>query len=161
MQNFGLKVVKMKNRRGISPIIGVIILIGIAVVGGALLSSAQTQFLNTAFSQIEYRVTEMKLEKDSGESCFFFAKIHNSGTEPITKTRINATLNSGLQWFPTDSDLSSTVLPSENLDIFESFSGNACGNFTTSHTYSIGIEAISPTSSFKAVYPLEVKDVTN
>lgn len=151
----------MRNRRGISPIIGVIILIGIAVVGGGLLSSAQTQYLNTAFSQIEYRVTEMKLEKDSNSSCFFFAKIHNSGTEPITQTKINATLDSGLSWFPTDPDLFTTIQPSENLDIFEPFSGNACGNFTTSHTYSIGVEAASLTSSFKAVYPLEVKDVTN
>lgn len=151
----------MKNRRGISPIIGVIILIGIAIVGGSLLNSAQTQFLNTAFSQIEYRVTEMKLEKDSRGSCFFFAKIHNSGTEPITRTKINATLNSGLEWFPTHQDLSNTVLPSQSLDVFEPFSGNTCGNFTTSHIYSIGIEATSPTSSFKTVYPLEVKDVTN
>lgn len=151
----------MKTRRAVSPIIGVIILIGIAVVGGALLNSAQSQFLNTAFTQIEYKVTEMRLEKDSHGSCFFFAKIHNSGTEPIVTTKINTTTNGGLQWFPTNSALSSTIQPTQNLDVFEAFSGNACGNFTTGNTYSIGLEASSPSSSFKTVYPIKVRDVTN
>jgi flagellin-like protein len=151
----------MKKRRAISPIIGVIILIGIAIIGGALLSSAQSQFLNTAFTQIEYRVTEMRLEKDSGGSCFFFARIHNSGTEPITATKINATTNSGLQWFPTNPALSNQIAPTQNLDVFEAFSGNSCGNFTIGNTYSIGIEATSPTSSFKMIQPVQIRDVTN
>lgn len=161
MQNFAIQLVKMKRRRAISPIIGVIILIGIAIVGGALLSSAQSQFLNTAFTQIEYRVAEMKLVKDSRGSCFFFAKIHNSGTEPIIATKINTTMNNGLQWFPTHTTLSNQIAPTRSLDVFEVFSGNSCGNFTIGNTYSIGIEATSPTSSFKIVHPIQVSDVTN
>ncbi len=151
----------MKCRRGVTPILAVIILIGVAVVGGALLSSAQNQFLITALHGIEYQVTDLRLEKDSNGSCFFFAKMYNSGTEPIIKTKINTTANNGEQWFPEDRDqkLVNTVLPSETLDFFEPFSGNACGNFTTSDTYSIGFEALSTSSSYKTIVPLKVKDV--
>jgi flagellin-like protein len=148
----------MKSRRAVSPILAVIILIGIAVVGGALLSSAQSQYLNTAFSGVEYMVSDLRLEKHSN-SCFLFAKIYNSGTEPIILTKINATLDSGETWFPTHSSLSNTIQPAQYLDLFLQFSGNACGNFTVSNTYSFGIEASSKSSSYKTVVPLKVKEV--
>ncbi len=148
----------MKSRRGASPIIAVIILIGIAIVGGTLLNSAQSQYLNTAFSDIEYKVTDLRLEK-TGNSCYFVAKLYNSGTTPITKTRMNATLDSGEPWFPKDNALASTISPSQTMDVFEPFSGNACGNFTSSKTYSVGIEARSETSSHKTVVPVKVRDV--
>lgn len=148
----------MKSRRAVSPILAVIILIGIAVVGGAFLSSAQSQYLNTAFSGVEYKVSELRLEKHSS-SCFLVAKIYNSGTEPIILTKINATLDSGEAWFPTHSALSNTIEPTHALDLFLQFSGNACGNFTASNTYSFGIEASSESSSFKTVVPLKVKEV--
>ncbi|MGQ0772007.1 MAG: archaellin/type IV pilin N-terminal domain-containing protein [Nitrososphaerota archaeon] len=148
----------MKSRRAVSPILAVIILVGIAVVGGGLLSSAQNQFLNTAFSEIEYKVTDLRLEK-SGNSCYFVAKLYNSGTIPINTTRINATLDSGEPWSPTSPALGSMISPSQTLPVFEQFSGNACGNFTSSHTYSIGVEARSETSSHKTVIPVKVRDV--
>jgi flagellin-like protein len=149
----------MKGRRGVTPILAVIILIGIAVVGGAFLSSAQSQYLNTTFSGIEYKIADLRLEKNSGKSCFLIAKMYNSGTEPIMQTRINATLDSGESWFPVHSTLSSIIQPTQTLDVFLQFSGNACGNFTSSHTYSFGIEALSDTSSYKIVIPVKVKDV--
>ncbi|HXG13931.1 MAG TPA: archaellin/type IV pilin N-terminal domain-containing protein [Candidatus Nitrosotenuis sp.] len=148
----------MKSRRAVSPILAVIILIAIAVVGGAFLSNAQSQYLNTAFSGVEYRVSDLRLEKHSN-SCFLVAKIYNSGTEPIILTKINATLDSGEAWFPTHSSLSSTIKPTQALDLFLHFSGNVCGNFTTSNTYSFGVEASSESSSYKTVVPLKVKEV--
>ncbi|MFN3654299.1 MAG: archaellin/type IV pilin N-terminal domain-containing protein [Candidatus Nitrosotenuis sp.] len=148
----------MKSRRAVSPILAVIILIGIAVVGGAFLSNAQSQYLNTAFSGIEHRVSDLRLEKHSS-SCFLVAKIYNSGTEPIILTKINATLDNGKAWFPTHSSLSSTIKPTQALELFLQFSGNACGNLTAANTYSFGIESYSESSSYKTVVPLKVKEV--
>lgn len=151
----------MKSRRAVSPIMAVIILIGIAMVGGVFLGNAQRQFLNTALSNIEYKITDLRLEKDSHGSCFFIAKLYNSGTETITSTKINTTLDSGLQWFPTNvSSLNNAILPGETLPVFVQFSGNSCGNFTLSNTYSIGFEANSESSSYKTIVPLKVKDMT-
>jgi flagellin-like protein len=150
----------MKCRRAISPILAVVILIGIAIAGGVFLSTAQSQYMNTAFSDIEYRVTDLRLEKVSGNSCFFVAALYNSGTIPITRTLINATLDSGESWFPKAGSLVDTIQPRQTMSVFEQFSGNACGNLTTSNTYSIGIEAKSDLSSYKTVVPVKVGDAT-
>jgi hypothetical protein len=143
----------------VSPIFGVIILIGIAIAGGVFLSNTQNQFLNTTLYDIEYAVTDLRLEKDSKGLCYFFAKLRNSGTDPIVLTKINATLDSGQTWSPSHSLLTSDVQPGKTLDLFMQFSGNECGNFTISNTYSAGIEASSGSSSYKTIVPLKVEGV--
>jgi flagellin-like protein len=150
----------MRARRGITPIFAVVILIGIAVVGGAFLSSAQTQLLNTSLTDLEYRVTDLRLEKDSGGTCFFSAKLYNSGTEPISKTVIHTTFDSGEQWSPQDPNLTSTIQPTNSTKVFVPFTGNPCGNVTVSNTYSVGIEAHSASSSYKTVQQLKAREIS-
>lgn len=147
----------MKHRRGVTPILAVIILIGIAIVGGVFLSSTQNQILSATLSEIEYKVTDLKMEKDSGGTCYFSATLHNTGTEEIVSTKINITSDGGFNWFPK-SQLTS-VSPSQTFPVFEPFSGNSCGNFTASKTYSVGFEASSKSSSSKIIYPMTVTDV--
>ncbi len=147
----------MKHRRGVTPILAVIILIGIAIVGGVFLSSTQNQILSATLSEIEYRVTDLKMEKDSSGTCYFSATLHNTGTEEIMSTKINITSDGGFDWFPK-SQLTS-VSPSQTFPVFEPFSGNSCGNFTASKTYSVGFEASSQSSSSKIIYPMTVIDV--
>ncbi|QLH09347.1 archaellin/type IV pilin N-terminal domain-containing protein [Candidatus Nitrosotenuis sp. DW1] len=147
----------MKHRRGVSPILAVIILIGIAIVGGAFLSSAQNQILSATLSAIEYKVTDLRMEKDSSGTCYFFATLHNTGTEEILSTKINATSDGGFDWFPKSQPVN--VSPSQILPVFEPFSGNPCGNFTASKTYSVGFEANSKSSSSKIIYPMTVTAV--
>lgn len=147
----------MKHRRGVTPILAVIILIGIAIVGGVFLSSTQNQILSATLSEIEYRVTDLKIEKDSSGTCYFSATLHNTGTEEIMSTKINITSDGGFDWFPK-SQLTS-VSPSQTFPVFEPFSGNSCGNFTASKTYSVGFEASSQSSSSKIIYPMTVIDV--
>lgn len=148
----------MKCRRAVTPILAVIILIGIAIAGGAFLSSTQNQILSATLSEIEYKVTDLRMEKDSKGTCYFFANLHNSGTESILSTKINITSDGGFDWFPKNSILTTSVSPDQTLSVFESFSGNSCGNFTVSKTYSVGFEANSQSSS-KIIYPLKITEV--
>ncbi|TBR26045.1 MAG: hypothetical protein EPO63_00750 [Candidatus Nitrosotenuis sp.] len=149
----------MKHRRGVTPILAVIILIGIAIVGGVFLSTTQNQILSATLSEIEYKVTDLRMEKDSKGTCYFFVKLHNSGTEQILSTKINATSDGGFDWYPKNPILTTRVSPSQTLSVFEPFSGNPCGNFTTSKTYSVGFEASSQSSSSKIIYPMKITDV--
>lgn len=149
----------MKRRRGVSPILAVIILIGIAIVGGAFLSSTQNQILSATLSEIEYKVTDLRMEKDSSGACYFSATLHNTGTEQILSTKINTTSDGGFGWFPKSPP--TEVSPSQTISMFEFFSGNSCGNFTASKTYSVGFEASSKSSSSKIIYPMTVTGVIN
>lgn len=150
----------MKQRRAVTPILAIIILIGIAIVGGVFLSTAQNQILSVALNEIEYKVTDLRMEKDSKGTCYFFVNLYNSGTEPILSTKINTTSDHNSDWFPKNSTkLTTGISPGQTLSMFESFSGNSCGNFTTSKTYIVGFEANSQLSSSKIIAPMKVTDV--
>lgn len=150
----------MKSRRAVSPILSVIILIGIATVGGGFLFNAQNQFLTSSLAEMEYKITDLRMEKDSSGSCYFLISLYNSGSEAVTTTSINTTLDSGEPWFPKDPGLTKIINPRDTLDVFESFSGDECGNFTSSQSYSIGVEAVSDISKFKTIKIMKVENVT-
>ncbi|NIP62692.1 MAG: hypothetical protein GWN01_03620 [Nitrosopumilaceae archaeon] len=150
----------MKKRRGVSPILGIIILIGIALVGGAFLNGISQNFFASSMSTVKYSINDLRIEKDSNEVCFLGISLYNSGTLPIKKTTVKTTLDNGKDW--AHSDLNGTTIliePKGQLEKTIRFDGNNCGNFTVGNSYSLFINGTSGDSSFASIIPVEVTRV--
>lgn len=149
------------SRRGVSPILGVIILIGIALAGGVLLSNISINYFNTAFSDIEYQITELSMQKDSGGSCYLFVTLYNSGSEPITSTTIEISSDARSSFNMTNS---TTIVPGVsfmNLTKFRNLTNpdNPC-TYVSDQSYSVEIHGSSNNSSFATTSLVKVKEVT-
>lgn len=152
----------MASRRAISPVLAVVILMGIAVVGGTLLASTQNVFLQTALSELKYTITDLRLEKDSQGSCYLFLSIHNSGSEVIKKAHFKTVGDSGHDQPSDDSVIVTDLEPAKNETITKFFdsSSSFCGNFTSSNTYSFSINGSSTDSTFTVIKAVTVKEVS-
>lgn len=147
----------MKKRRGVSPILGIIILVGIALVGGVFLNEISQNFFASSMSTAKYSINDLRIEKDSNGVCFLGISLYNSGTVPIKKTTVKTTLDNGEDW--SHSDLNGTTIliePKDQLEKTIRFDGNNCGNFTVGKSYSIFINGTSGDSSFASIIPVEV-----
>ncbi|MEM3064555.1 MAG: hypothetical protein QW177_04195 [Candidatus Nitrosotenuis sp.] len=141
-------------RRGITPILSVVILIGIALVGSILLNGIFKDFVGKAFAQIEYRVSEVNLRKDSSGACYFSITLHNTGTLPITKTSVNSTFTNNTRWNPGELSDLTIIEPGHSYENTVVFGGHPCGNVTVGGTYVIRISAGSDDSSFSTSVPV-------
>lgn len=142
-------------RRGITPILSVVILIGIALVGGVLLNGLSKDFTGKTFAQIEYKVSDVNLKKDSTGSCYFSLTLYNTGTLPIIMTAVNATFTNNTKWSPPELVDAITKEPGHSYENTVMFGGHACGNVTVGSTYVIRILANSEDSSFSTSIPVK------
>lgn len=150
----------MKKRRGITPILAVILLVGIALVGGVFLNGISQNFFATSMSALKYTVNDLRVEKDSNNICFLSASLYNSGSLPIKKTTVKTTLDNGDDW--SHADLNGTTVflePKDQLDKILKFDGSVCGNFTVGNTYSMFVNASSDESSFATIVPVKIGSV--
>ena len=162
MGNFGF-LVCMKSRRAVSPLLAVIILIGITIVGGVLVNDSVVNLIIPQLSQMEYKITDLRMEKNSKGACYFSVEIFNSGTEVIKKAHLKTTLDSGEDWVMPFDGLGEGLNPGESAEIFEQipFTNDViCGNFTVAKTYSFSINASSAVSSANFLHPMKVSNVT-
>ena len=151
----------MKNRRGITPIFAVIILIGIALVGGVFLNGISQNFFASSMSALKYNVNDLRIEKDSNNVCFLSVSLYNSGTLPIQKTTIKTTLDNGDDWAHEQLNGTTTLIePKDKLEKVIRFDGVTCGNFTVGNTYSMFVNASSSESSFATIVPVEIGGIT-
>lgn len=152
----------MRKRRGVSPILSIMILISIATVGGGLMYSIQNQFLTVALNALEIRVTDLKIEKDANGACYFQALFHNSGTEPISKISLKTTLDNGEDFVRTVDNFGPQFVPgnSTKFELIPMTNATQCGNFTISNTYSFRINASSTDSTFATIALVQVTNVT-
>jgi len=151
----------MKKRRGLSPIFGVVILIGIALVGGVFLNGISQNFFASSMSTLKYSVNDLRIEKDSNSICFLSVSLYNSGTIPIEKTTVKTTLDNGDDW--AHAKLNGTTLliePKDQLHKVISFDGSTCGNFTIGRTYSMFVNGSSSESSFATLVPVKIGGIT-
>ncbi|WP_048195634.1 archaellin/type IV pilin N-terminal domain-containing protein [Candidatus Nitrosotenuis uzonensis] len=146
-------------RRGITPILSVVILIGIALVGSVLLNGLSKDFAGKTFAQIEYKVSNVNLKKDSAGSCYFSLTLHNTGTLPITMTTINATFTNNTKWNPPELVDATTKEPGHTYENTVMFDGHTCGNVTVGNTYVVRILANSADSSFSTSIPVKASRV--
>ena len=153
---------QMRARRAISPILSVIILIGISVAGGSLLYNVQNQVLTTGLSTTALKITDLKMEKDSHGACYFQTKVYNSGTDPIKSIHLKTTLDSGEDFVAPFSNFGDTLVPGNSTEkiLFMSSENQTCGNFTVSNVYSVKINATSIDSDFSIIKPMKVENVT-
>lgn len=152
----------MQSRRAVSPVLAIVILMGIAVVGGGILSSTQNIFLQTALSEMEFKITGLKLEKDSEGGCYLFFSVYNSGSQLIQKADFKTTINS-TDWTFNISEIGTGLEPGNSTKVFkttEEIGKNICGNFTTSNTYSVSINGSSPTSTYNVIKAIQAKEVS-
>lgn len=153
----------MQRRRGISPILSVIILISIAVVGGVLVFNVQNQFLITGLSQIDLQISELSIQKDAKGSCYLQGSVQNSGTEAIETIILKTTLDSGEDFHRSIDGFGANLVPNNSTELFELIpytNDIECGNFTLGSTYSFRINATSADSSFATIRTLEITNVT-
>lgn len=152
----------MACRRAVSPVLAVVILMGIAVVGGGLLASTQNVFLQTALSELKYTVTDLRLEKDNEGGCYLFLSIYNSGSEVIQKAHFKTVGDSGHDQPTNESLIITNLEPARNATITKFFDSNSffCGNFTASNTYSFSINASSADSTYTVIKAVKVKEVS-
>ncbi|AFS82983.1 hypothetical protein [Candidatus Nitrosopumilus sediminis] len=152
----------MRTRRAISPILAVIILMTIATMGGGILFGIQNQILVTGLSKIDLRVVDLRLEKDMSGSCYLQTAFYNSGTELIQKIHLKTTLDDGEDFVREIDNFGGILVPGDTAESFEmiEFSDFQCGNFTTSKTYSVFVNASSNDSKFSTLQTMKVENVT-
>lgn len=146
----------MGNRRGVSPVLGVIILMGIALAGGVILTNISNQLFVTGFNAAKYQITELTLQKDSGGSCYLFVSLYNSGSVPVNSTLVEMKFDNGTSFVPVNS--TTLVLPGKNFTSFNKLDGNNC-NFTLDSSYGVRIHGLSNNSSFATTSLVKVKEV--
>lgn len=152
----------MRNRRAISPILAVIILMTIATMGGGILYGIQNQILVTGLSKLDLRIVDLRLEKDVNGSCYLQTIFYNSGTELIQKIHLKTTLDDGEDFVRQINNFGGGLVPGNstgNFEIMES-SNFQCGNFTASNTYSVFVNASSNDSKFSTVKIMKVENMT-
>jgi len=152
----------MRKRRAISPILAVIILMTITIMGGGILYGIQNQILVTGLSKLDLRITDLKLEKDVNGSCYFQSVFYNSGTELIQKIHLKTTLDNGEDFVREIDNFGSGLVPRNSTEYFQFLesTNSECGNFTTSNTYSIFVNASSIDSKFGIIQSMKVENVT-
>lgn len=148
--------------RAISPILSVIILIGISVAGGGLLYNIQNQVLTTGLSATALKITDLKIEKDSQGACYFQAKVYNSGTDSVKSIHLKTTLDSGDDFVLQFDNFRDVLIPGNSTaeELFMPQGNPNCGNFTISNVYSVRINATSVDSEFSIIKPMKVENVT-
>ena len=98
--------------KGLSTLLGTILLIGIAIAAGASIFNIANQFSIVGFSKTEYSVMEASLTKSSDDQCFLSVKLMNTGTEPIVSTKLEiSTDKNGTLTIP-DGELPANILKS-------------------------------------------------
>jgi len=152
----------MRTRKAITPILSVIILIGISVLGGSLLYSVQTQALTTGLSNIKLSITDLQMEKDSTGACYFESTVYNSGTESVKSIDLKTTLDSGEDFdFEGGFNFGGSLEPGDSTEkpLWLSNTNFNCGNFTISNIYSVRINATSENSEFSIIVPMKIENV--
>lgn len=152
---------KSEKRRAISPMLSIMILMGVALVGGGVLYGIQNQVFVAGLSSTELMITELKIEMDKTGSCYLGYEISNSGTESIKSIFLKITMDSG------DEFLHEVNIPSGNFSPGDSPLRNVskqnitlCQNLTLSEVYSVQINAKSADSSFSMLEKIKIKNVT-
>ena len=153
----------MRKKRAVSPSLAVIMLIGITIVGGVILNESVLQIIVPNLTQIEYKITDLKLQKNDLGSCYLTVEVYNSGIEIIEKLHLKTTLDSGEDWVKDFDDIDEGLGPGNSAKIFEQIpytNDVVCGNFTVSNTYSFSINASSAESTANILQVLKVENVT-
>lgn len=150
----------MTKRRGISPMLAVIILMTISIIGGGMLYGIQNQIFVVGLSILEVRPIDLRLEKNADGSCYVQSVFYNSGTELIQDIRIKTTLDSGEDFVRILPDLEAGLSPGDSIEDFFTPMSIECGNFTVANTYSIFVNASSAESSFSTIKSIKVENIT-
>lgn len=79
--------------KGVSTILGTIILIGIAIAAGASIFTITNQYAIVGFSKTEYTVVEALFTKTTDPQCFLYVKLMNTGTEQISQTELEISID--------------------------------------------------------------------
>jgi hypothetical protein len=98
--------------KGLSTILGTILLIGIAIAAGASIFSITNQFSIVGFSKTEYSVIDASLTKSGNKECFLYVKLINTGTEPIVSTKLEIHTDKNGTLTIRDSELPTNILKS-------------------------------------------------
>jgi hypothetical protein len=150
----------MTKRRGISPMLAVIILMTISIIGGGMLYGIQNQIFVVGLSILEIRPIDLRLEKNTDGSCYVQSVFYNSGTELIQDIRIKTTLDSGEDFVRILPDLQAGLSPGDSIEDFFTPIRVECDNFTIANTYSIFVNASSAESSFSTIKSIKVENIT-
>ena len=158
----------MRARKGITPMLSVMILIGMSIIGGTILYSVQTQVLSTGLSNVKLGITDLKMEKDSTGSCYFQSTVYNSGTESVKLINLKTTLDSGEDFdFGGGFVFGNSLVPGNSTEkIFHLPNDDpGCEGFTVSNTYSVLFDATSWSSDesinsdFSIIKAMKVENV--
>lgn len=157
----------MKSRSAVSPILGVVILIGITIAGGMMLSNISSQFYDVTLSEFEYTPYEINFQKDQDGDCYVFVGLENSGSESFNQTKISVTPEPLVSC--TIAYHNSTVLPHEkyeklfwfsNKTLIDSKTTNCnCTKFSIGKQYSFTITGNTNSSQSSINHLVKVNEV--
>lgn len=74
--------------KGLSTLLGTIILIGIAIAAGASIFNIANQYAVVGFSKTEYSILDASMVKNSSGQCFLYAKLINTGTNDMESAEL-------------------------------------------------------------------------
>jgi hypothetical protein len=134
----------MANGRGVSTLLGAIILIGIAVVAGASVFNVANQYAIVGFSKTEYSVIEASITSfGTDNQCLLHAKLMNTGTKNIASMEVEVNTDRIPENLQIDKDSTFTFRVSTPDRTFFIW--------TTNNTFSISLD--------KPVDPSEIMEI--
>jgi len=116
--------------KGLSTILGTILLIGIAIAAGASVFNIANQFSTVGFSETEYSVLDASLTKSGNNQCFLYVKLINTGTESIDSTKLQVHTDKNGTLVIRDSELPANILKSIDPGDTITFDSTAFTNST-------------------------------
>jgi len=150
--------------KGLSTILGTILLIGIAIAAGASIFNIANQFSIVGFSKTEYSVLDALLTKSENNECFLNVMLMNTGTERIVSTKLEIHTDKNGTLAITDSELPDSISkstdPGDTLTfdstIFTNSTGvllflKNCVAWNTCKTYTMDVLGNATDSSSTAI----------
>ena len=127
------------GKRGISPLLATIILVGITVAAGLVIYNLFFSTAGTLSTSFEVEITSVDLIK-SGSKVLFSVTIKNIGNKPVTECRVSIWDEGGKE--KKSSDFVSTLDPGEYASVTLTES-NIGSNFVVGKDYPVKIYAKS------------------
>ena len=132
------------GKRGISPLIATIILIGIGVAGGLLIYNIFFSTTSTITARGQLEVESIDLVKDTAGNVVFSITIKNTGNKPVDAANgyLKVTLDGESEYdLVSNGVLSSNLEPGQSISVVLKSGDGLSKSYTVGNSYNVVIQA--------------------
>jgi len=106
----------IKGRRGVSPIVSVLLMVGVALALGGFVSLYMTSYVSSSSRMASLSITDVELRELNGH-VYFLITLRNTGNVPLTV--VNVTIHTPSQLYYVKQPLSLSLSPGALLTLTE------------------------------------------